>query len=861
MNPKLVIEEYSHGARLSKYTRETFQHLSLFLEGLALKEPRRLPANQGGRMVMELKKRYYGLTKNHREVFIHRHHVEAVIKFLRDRGIAPEYIQRVPVPVPEAAPAQLEVKSHFKPRDYQEVIIGDLVDEHYSRRLDLYTGGGKAQPLDAKIKVPGGWSTMGDMKVGTRVIAPDGSTTEVTGVYPQGEKTIYRITFEDGRTTEACGEHLWLSELDAPVSPDERGPKVRSTEELMRLCLTKSYRDRLYIPLVEPEEGPDLDLPLDPYLLGVILGAGGILANTVTITKTDPEVFDTLADHLPPGAVLSKRAVSERSLTYDIVGTGEKGGNPVVNSLRGLGLTGTTSEGRFIPTIYLEGSRAQRVALLQGLMDAVGDVRQNGSVYFNSASQRLAGGVQYLVRSLGGLAKLSPKQTYYTYRGVRKLGKPSYRVVVRMWRPTDLFRLPRKRDRLKEVKQYAERLKLRIKHIEPAGVKVTQCISVAHKDRLYVTDDFIVTHNTFCALAAAAIIGERLLIMIPPKYFGIWTKALLETYVDIEGRYVTVSGSAELQALINRGLEGTLDHDVILLSNVTYRGYIEAYERYINGIEELGYNVPPPRFHEAIGVGLQINDEIQEDPGLVFRTDIFTNVKKQFYLSATPYSGSEYVTRMIEEMLPPHTQCEIPKYKEYINVIGLLYNDPTVQPKDYLTPFKNTYNHARYEKRMLKQKRRLDRYFHMIKRITDGIYVKDRQPGQKLLILCAYVEFIKELTRYLQQQYPQLKVRSYVSGTPYAELLENDITVSTIKSAGTGVDIPNLREVLLCQATDSKKDNIQILGRTRPLKDWPDVSPRLTYLVCSEIPQHVRYHNNKKEHFNGRALTHRVMRV
>lgn len=366
--------------------------------------------------------------------------------------------------------------------------------------------------------------------------------------------------------------------------------------------------------------------------------------------------------------------------------------------------------------------------------------------------------------------------------------------------------------------------------------------------------------KTLCALMAVTAIGKRVVIMLPPKYFGIWIKALDETYQNIEGRYTTVSGSAELQQLIEMGVEHTLDYDLILVSSVTYRNYIESYERLGEGIVERGYLVPPTRFHECIRAGVQINDEIQEDPGLVFRTDVFTNVAKQMYLSATPFTGSEFVTRMIDHMLPAETQCPLPDLDVYINVVGILYND-TVTPKDYLVPYKNTYNHARYEKRMLKSKRRQQRYFEMVAKIVNGIYITSREPGQKLLILCATVAFIHKLTKYLQDLHPDLQIGAHVAGSDYRKLQTNDITVSTIKSAGTGQDIINLRETLLLQATGSEKDNIQILGRLRRLRDWKDVTPRMTYLACMDIPQAMRYHLSKREYFDGRVLNHKVMRI
>lgn len=371
--------------------------------------------------------------------------------------------------------------------------------------------------------------------------------------------------------------------------------------------------------------------------------------------------------------------------------------------------------------------------------------------------------------------------------------------------------------------------------------------------------------KTLSSLAALARMGVRCVVMVPPKYFGIWIKALKETfkgYTDDSLNWMTVSGSAELQKLIDRGIENDLEGvDVIVISNVTYRSYIDNYEKYGSKISELGYNCPPPRFHEAIKAGMQINDEIQEDPGLVFRIDMYSNIALQVYLSATPFTGNPYVTKMIDKMLPPETMVRLPNLDVYINVMCLRYCEPGIKPKDYLTPFKNTYNHARYETQMMRDRKRFIAYKQMVGNIAKGLFINDMLPKQKLLLLCATVAFIDDVVNYLKERFPDLQINGHVSGSPFERLQKNDITVSTIKSSGTGVDIHNLREVGLLQATDSKKDNIQILGRLRKLKDYPDVVPRLTFLACESIPHHMRYANSKRDHFDGRVLNFKSMRI
>ena len=368
--------------------------------------------------------------------------------------------------------------------------------------------------------------------------------------------------------------------------------------------------------------------------------------------------------------------------------------------------------------------------------------------------------------------------------------------------------------------------------------------------------------KTLVSLATVSKLQCKTLAMLPPKYFGLWDTALEDTYHDIKDRVLTVAGSDSLKKVIDRALDDDLKGiDFFMVSNTTYRAYIDAFELHGDNLASIGYNVPPTRFHELLGVGCQINDEIQEDPGLLFRIDLYTNVAKQIYLSATPFTGNKYVTKMIDVMLPEETKVRLPDLSVYINCMGLVYSDIGIKPKDYLTPFKNTYNHARYETQMMLNNKRHTRYKALIKKAVMALFVRDRLPQQKMLLLCATVAFINDMVEFLRSEFPELEINEHVSGSPYERLLTNDITVSTIKSSGTGVDIPNLRETFLLQASGSEKDKIQILGRTRPLKLYPDVDPRMTYLICEQIPQHLKYSTETQRIFKPRTLDMSIKRI
>lgn len=70
-------------------------------------------------------------------------------------------------------------------------------------------GSGKALSNDTKVRTPDGFKPIGEMQVGDLVIGGDGNPHKVSGVFPQGKKTAYKIVLSDGQTILCCKDHLW----------------------------------------------------------------------------------------------------------------------------------------------------------------------------------------------------------------------------------------------------------------------------------------------------------------------------------------------------------------------------------------------------------------------------------------------------------------------------------------------------------------------------------------------------------------------------------------------------------------------------------------------------------------------------
>lgn len=363
-------------------------------------------------------------------------------------------------------------------------------------------GVGKDQRLDCKVKTPAGWTTIGETYVGQTISMPDGTTADITGVFPQGAKQTYKVTFADGRHTYAGAGHLWSVFSHRWGKSGVRGEKIVTTLELIQYLKECEERNnkpwyRIFVPTISHPEMPDADVPINPYLLGVLLGDGGISTPNIKITSADLTLIDECSNILNEefhGCEL-RLETYEYSNGYDYVVT-----NPanMRERLKQLELLGTKSNTKFIPTEYLEGtSKEQKLALLAGLLDTDGTVGKTKNVSLCSVSEQLAKDVQYLVRSIGGQATITTRNPHYINEAGEKIqGQLAYNVSIKYKSPRELFHLERKKELLSEGEtQYASQ-GLRVASVELDEVTETQCIMVDHPDHQYITDDFIVTHNT-----------------------------------------------------------------------------------------------------------------------------------------------------------------------------------------------------------------------------------------------------------------------------------------------------------------------------------------------------------------------------
>ena len=369
------------------------------------------------------------------------------------------------------------------------------------------TSAGKAQPLHAPILTPKGFVPMGSIKVDDMVIARNGNPTQVTGVFPQGKKRVYKVCFSDGAVVECCEDHLWSVRTKHDKCRN-RPFRTKALKDLFGDLNSKGGQNKWFVPLIEPHlighkafgNNFFTDLPLHPYVLGVLLGDGGI-KHGVKVSSGDDEIIQQLDILLPEGVLIEFLQNYDYQIiggmSESVVGSGFKRTNLIKDILTKLGLFGLGSCDKFIPKIYLEADPASRLELLRGLMDTDGSANGIKAAEFTSCSEKLAQDVCCLARSLGaatcvrrGSAGYKDKEGNY----VECEGRHRVTINIGSLNP---FWLPRK--------AMAQNLNLEkgrnrsIQSIEVAGVHECQCISVSSLDCLYVTSDYVLTHNTVCS--------------------------------------------------------------------------------------------------------------------------------------------------------------------------------------------------------------------------------------------------------------------------------------------------------------------------------------------------------------------------
>ncbi len=360
---------------------------------------------------------------------------------------------------------------------------------------------GKAEPVDKVIPTPDGMRRYGDLKKGDYVFNKHGKPVKILEVFPQGKRDMYKLTFDDGRVCVCGDKHLWT----VFTKHDKR--KVINTEDLYEWYQTARPNAHKCIDVCEAVEYPTKKYDIDPYVIGAFIGNGCNTCPALTFSSNDEETVAEIARLIDAKGYKK----NPHNYNYNFILKDEKITKPGLKYYRSRIFFQkyqellTTSGYKKIPTEYLFGDLNQRWSLVQGLFDTDGSIDINGCIGYTTTSAELANNIRFLLNGLGFKVTISKDKRTEKYKTsecfnltINAMNNEKYK----------FFRLRRKRERALDVFNNSNHYNLKkhfIYKVEKLNVqKEMNCIYVDDPEHLYLTNDYITTHNTSMAIQIAS---------------------------------------------------------------------------------------------------------------------------------------------------------------------------------------------------------------------------------------------------------------------------------------------------------------------------------------------------------------------
>ena len=343
---------------------------------------------------------------------------------------------------------------------------------------------GFEQPNSEIVMTPDGPTTMGELKVGSEVLTPTGKA-KILEYYPQGIKDVYEITLQDGRKVKAGLNHLWK------IIEFRGTEKVVTTEFFLNKKLKRGAKGKeyygYYLPQNREVQYSKKDLKIHPYVLGSLIGDGSLTKGSILFSTADNESLEKIKNLLGEDYEIHHKS----GYQYSIVYTKCKSINPLGRELKRLGLR-CNAKNKFIPEDYKYSSIEDRFELVRGLMDTDGNSSKNSSARFTNTSEQLVDDLAYVLRSLGIRVKKSVVDTIKYNNSFTK----SLCYLLSISTDKEIFSLKRKQENIRKKNYNTEKIAI-ISVVKLDYKEESSCILLDSKDHLYLTRDYIVTHNSF----------------------------------------------------------------------------------------------------------------------------------------------------------------------------------------------------------------------------------------------------------------------------------------------------------------------------------------------------------------------------
>lgn len=634
-------------------------------------------------------------------------------------------------------------------------------------------GFGKCQPHDTIIPTPDGFRRFGDLKVRDMVFTYNGKSTKIIDIYEQGMCDVYEVTFENGSTMKCTKDHLLpiVGTMNKDLQVDwiwRRIGKVSLTLEEIMQNLEKDVSKYL-VPVFSHDVEFDGE-----YVIG-----------DRNISRAGKQ-FSHCKLRCPVEYVYASRTERFRFLQSIMISSGTIITVDNGNTLHAI-----------LPVFHINNADAVNNLIL--VFKSLGY-----AVSFYPESNPNAGTIIIHSRCNNINALFDENTQYDTDDSIITTG-----VTETCYAPI--------REAYPYCNPYGYTAIASIKKCE--NKEECRCIKIAHNSSLYLTNDFIITHNTYCSgVGISKYKLKTLIIMHRDNLRKQWLKSLFNMSGYSEKEVYELSSSQELYDIAIG--QTKLDYDVYLMTHATFR----AAANRIQSMELLG------KITDNLGIGMKIIDEAHLEFKDTLLMDAVMNVKRNLYLTATNGRSSQD-----ENAIFKHVFKNATFYKQ-----SKLLNDDTRPKKwvNYTTVAINTHckpaiyqyrvaggkgmNSASYGKWVIAYDKKKT-HFQVCAELIKDLYNEDSHA--KVLVFMPLIELCEDCQEFLYKKLNyddtfdyDLNIRTINSKNSKSENEYNkkaDVIITTIASAGTGTDIPGITDIICCSPFVSGITATQVFGRIR----------------------------------------------
>lgn len=355
--------------------------------------------------------------------------------------------------------------------------------------------------------------------------------------------------------------------------------------------------------------------------------------------------------------------------------------------------------------------------------------------------------------------------------------------------------------------------------------------------------------KTIIALQSIKTINKRTAIIVLGRYVDKWVSDIKKDIYYKKGDIEVIKGKNALIKLMKNSKDKKFNPKFIIFTNKTLLFYFKEYEALREG-DKFNFPIRPDNLFRSLKVGVLLIDEVHQEYHSHYRAIVMLDPMYTIALSATLITRDNELNLRYNDIFPESSRLSLLDFHKYVTIIPYMYRLESL--KGIKTEiYGNNYSHNEFEMSLVTKPNYLKDYLNLISDIVRVEYI-DRRKGKEKMILFAYnTTFCEIIRNHLRRKFPQVDIRKYTSEDDYKNIIETEIGVTTMGSAGTAIDIPGLISVLQTVNIKSYQANLQAIGRLRFIKNR---EVRFTYLYCGNIPKHRDYHYDKLQLVKDRAL-------